>query len=113
MLVSNVKPPIIPLGTLRDQIAQTVAAAKAYDLQDVRVRLGIQQAVESDDGQEAFGSKRQYVWCRILSWEEPALLDLAARVLREYPSDDLADTLASVSVRRDKLASKRLPTAVS
>lgn len=103
----------IPLDTLREQIAQAVAAAKAYDVPDVCLRLGIQQAVEENDAQEAFNSKRLYVRRRILSWHEANLLDLAARVLREYPSEDLADTVSemkahaehrvSTLVRRDVL----------
>ncbi|AOK06933.1 hypothetical protein LGM90_29145 [Burkholderia sp. AU28942] len=106
MLVSNIKPPIIPLDTLRDLIAQTIAAAKAYDLPDVCVRLGIQQAVEPDDGQEAFSSKRQYVRRRILTWDEPALLDLAARALREYPSEDLADAFNEMTLHAEHRVSQ-------
>lgn len=55
---SSVKPSVIPLDTLRDLIAQAVATAKAYDVPEVCVQLGIQQAVGPHDGQEAFGSKR-------------------------------------------------------
>ncbi|PRG41446.1 hypothetical protein C6T68_05405 [Burkholderia multivorans] len=104
---------LIPLDTLKEQIAQAVATAKAYDVPDVCVRLGIQQAVEENDSQEAFNSKRLYVRRRILSWCEADLLDLAARVLREYASEDLADTVSEMTdhsehrvsalVRRDVL----------
>ena len=106
-------PMLIPLDTLKEQIAQAVATAKAYDVPDVCVRLGIQQAVEENDSQEAFNSKRLYVRRRILSWCEADLLDLAARVLREYASEDLADTVSEMTdhsehrvsalVRRDVL----------
>ncbi len=57
-----------------------ITSAKAYEVPDVCVRLGIQQAVAEGDAQEAFGSKRMYVLRRILSWDESELLALAARV---------------------------------
>lgn len=98
MQESLVTPSVIPLDTLREQIAQAVAAAKAYEVPDACVRLGIQQAVEEVDAQEAFSSKRLYVRRRILSWNEADLLDLATRVLREYPSEDLADTVSEATV---------------
>ncbi|SOZ24686.1 conserved hypothetical protein [Cupriavidus taiwanensis] len=113
MLVSNVRSPNVPLDTLRDLIANAIAIAKANDVPDVCVRLGIQQAVGPDDAQEAFGSKRRYVRRRILARDEPALLELAALVLREYHSEDLAETVSEMThhtehrvsqlVRRDVL----------
>lgn len=101
-----VKPPLIPLDTLREHIALAVATAKAYDVPDVCVRLGIQQTVGPDDAQEAFGSKRMYVRRRILTLDEAALLELAARVLREYPSDDLADIMSEMTVHAEHRVSQ-------
>lgn len=98
---SLVTPVLIPLDTLREQIGQAVAAAKAYDVPDACVRLGIQQAVEEGDAQEAFSSKRLYVRRRILSWNEADLLALAMRVLREYPSEDLTDTVSEMTVHAE------------
>ncbi|WP_080430469.1 hypothetical protein [Burkholderia ubonensis] len=98
---SLVTPVLIPLDTLREQIAQAVAAAKAYEVPDACVRMGIQQAVEESDAQEAFSSKRLYVRRRILSWSEADLLDLAKRVLREYPSEDLADTVSETTIHAE------------
>lgn len=92
---------LIPLDTLREQIAQAIAAAKAYEVPDVCVRLGIQQAVADSDAQEAFGSKRMYVRRRILSWDEADLLTLAARVLREYASEDLENTLSEMTLHAE------------
>lgn len=92
---------LVPLDTLREHIARAVAATKAYEIPDECVRLGIQQAVEDGDAQEAFNSKRLYVRHRILTWSEQALLDLATRVLREYPSDDLADTVSEMTVHAE------------
>lgn len=98
---SLVTPALIPLDTLREQIAQAIAAAKAYEVPDACVRLGIQQAVEEGDAQEAFSSKRLYVRRRILVWNEADLLDLAMRVLREYASEDLADTVSEITVHAE------------
>ncbi|RQR56379.1 hypothetical protein DIE21_01685 [Burkholderia sp. Bp9140] len=92
---------LVPLDTLREHIARAVAAAKAYEIPDACVRLGIQQAVEESDAQEAFNSKRLYVRHRILTLGEQALLDLAMRVLREYPSEDLADTVSEMTVHAE------------
>lgn len=101
MRSSLVTPTLIPLDTLREQIAQAVAAAKAYDVPDACVRLGIQQAVEEGDAQDAFNSKRLYVRRRILSWNKADLLALATLVLREYPSEDLANTVNEMTVHAE------------
>lgn len=102
---STITPPLVPLETLREQIARAVAAAKAYDVPAACVRLGIQAGVEASDEQEAFGSKRIYVRRRILAWSESDLLDLAARVQREYPSDELADTVSEMTLHAEHRAS--------
>lgn len=97
----QVTPVLIPLDTLREQIAQAVASAKSYDLPGVCLRLGIQQSVDENDAQEAHSSKRLYVRGRILSWNEAELLALASRVLREYASEDLADTLSELTLHSE------------
>lgn len=113
--------PTIPLDTLRELIAQAVAEVKAHEVPAACVRLGIQPTVEADDAQDAYRSKRLYVRRRILTWNEVDLLALAARVLREYASKDLADTVSEMTVhaehrvselvRRDVLkVLSRLPT---
>lgn len=91
----------IPLDSLREQIAQAVAVAKAYDLPDICVSLSIQEAVGEGDEQDAFSSKRLYVRRRILSWSEADLLALAERVLREFPSDQLADTVSEMTIHSE------------
>lgn len=96
-----VTPMRIPLDSLREQIAQAVAVAKAYDIPGTCVRLGIQETVEEGDEQDAYSSKRLYVRHRILSWGEADLLALAERVLREFPSDDLADTVSEMTVHSE------------
>ncbi|MCX4150127.1 MULTISPECIES: hypothetical protein [Paraburkholderia] len=49
---SLVTPALVPLDTLREQIAQAVAAAKAYDVPGRVCQLGIQQAVEEGDAED-------------------------------------------------------------
>lgn len=98
---SPVTPVLVPLDTLREQIALAVATAKAYDVPAACLRLGIQTEVAEADAQEAFGSKRIYVRRRILAWGEADLLGLAARVLREYPSDELADTVSEMTLHAE------------
>lgn len=106
MLGSSVKLPIVPFETLREQIAQALAVVKAYELPHVCVRLGIQPSVEPEDGQEAHGSKRVYVRRRILGLSEPALLELAAKVLREFPNEDLAETFTELAAHGEHRVSK-------
>lgn len=98
---SPVTPALVPLDTLREQIAQAVATVKAYDVPAACLRLGIQTEVAEGDAQEAFGSKRIYVRRRILALSEADLLGLAARVLREYPSNDLADTVSEMTLHAE------------
>lgn len=94
--------PRIPLDTLREQIAGAIQAnVKAYSVPSACVRLGIQSEIGECDGQEAFGSKRMYVKSRILELNEPELLALGARVLNEYPADDLADSVSEMSVHAE------------
>lgn len=98
---AQVKSALIPLDTLREQIAQAIATAKAYDVPSVCVRLEIQQTVADGDEQEAFGNKRMYVRRRILLWDEADLIALAARVLREYASVDLENTVSEMTVHTE------------
>lgn len=105
---------VIPLETLREHIAEAVAASvKAYNVPAACVRLGIQDSVEESDGMEAFGSKRMYVKSRLLSLNRADLLCIAEAVLLEYASEDLSDTVSEMTrhaehrvselVRRDVL----------
>lgn len=103
---SDVKRPIVPTETLREQIAHALAVTKAYELPGVCVRLGIQPSVEPDDGQEAHASKRAYIRRRILVMNEPALLDLAEKVLREFSSEDLADTFSEMALHGEHRVSQ-------
>lgn len=93
---------LIPLDTLREQIGQVISGnVKAYDVPAACVRFGIQDKVEESDAEEAFRSKRIYVRTRILPWPERELLALAAAVLREYASEELADTVSEMTVHAE------------
>lgn len=101
MQESLVKPMPIPLETLREQIACAIATAKAHEVPDACVRLGILHIVNENDRDEAFRGKRQYVRRRILKLKGEDLLDLATRVLLEFSSDDLADTVSEMTVHAE------------
>lgn len=92
----------IPVDTLRDHIAEAIAGnVKAYNVPEVCVRLGIQETVSDNDGAEAFGSKRIYVKSRLLARNEADLLQIAERVLREYSSPDLSDTVSEMTLHAE------------
>lgn len=80
--------------------------AKAHEVSAACVSLGIQPAVEAGDEQEAFRGKRLYVRKRILTWSEADLLSLATRVLREYASEELADTVSEMSLHAEHRVSE-------
>ena len=93
---------IVPVDTLRDHIAEAVAGnVKAYNVPEACVRVGIQPSVEESDASEAFGSKRIYVKNRLLSMDETDLLQIAERVLREYASADLAETVSEMTLHAE------------
>lgn len=105
---------VVPLETLRDHIAEAIAASvKAYNVPAACVRLGIQGSIEESDGTEAFGSKRMYVKSRLLSLSRADLLHVAEATLLECASEDLSDTVSEMTrhaehriselVRRDVL----------
>lgn len=92
----------VPAEELREQIGRTVAAgAKAYNVPEVCVRVGIQSSVEENDSQEAFSSKRLYVVRRLKDWDQAALLELAARVLREHQSPELQDLVSELTLHAE------------
>jgi hypothetical protein len=102
MAAPTTRPTSIPLDTLREQISQAISGnVKAYDVPAACVRFGIQDKVDETDAQEAFGSKRIYVRTRILPWHRRELLALATAVLREYASEDLADTVSEMTVHAE------------
>jgi hypothetical protein len=93
----------IPLDDLRMRIAEALAhAVKSYNLPSVAIRLGLSQGSE----EEAHRSKRLYVANRLQDWTEPDLLRLAATVVDEYGSVELADVLSELTTHADHRLSK-------
>ena len=86
--------PRIPLDTLRDRIAEAIAAhVKAYNLPSVGERLGL----GSGKSDEANRSKRLYVKARILNMDETELLKLARGVVTEFGDERLSDMLSEMT----------------
>ncbi|NKI70269.1 hypothetical protein GN109_12650 [Collimonas pratensis] len=95
----GVPAPKVALDTLRDRIAEGIAAnVKAYNVPAVCVRVGIQEGVEPGDADEAFRSRRVYVKNRLVQLEKPALLTIAAAVLKEFDIPNLAEIVSELTV---------------
>jgi hypothetical protein len=98
---------LIPLDTLRDRIAEAVAAnVKAYNVPAVCVRVGIQQSVEPDDSNEAFRSRRVYVKNRLLNFNGPELLRIAGEILKEFSNAALEDVVSEMTVHAERRISE-------
>lgn len=97
MVGSSIKLPIIPLETIRQLITDVLYDVKSYKLPHVCTRVGIQPSVTPEDEAEAFSSKRSYISRRILDCNEEALIELARKVLCEYPSEGLAEAIAEMT----------------
>jgi hypothetical protein len=70
------------------------------------MRLGIQPSIGSGDEAEAFSSKKSYIARRIDDLNGEALIDLARKVLLEYPSEDLAEAFAEMTQHGQHRVSK-------
>lgn len=106
MVGSSINLPVVPFETIRRLITDVLYDVKSYKLPHVCTRLGIQPAVGPDDEAEAHNSKRTYISRRILDFSEEALIDLARKVLREYPSEDLTEALAELTEHSERRVSK-------
>ena len=106
MVGSSINLPVVPFETIRRLITDVLYDVKSYKLPHVCTRLGIQPAVGPDDEAEAHNSKRTYISRRILDLGEEALIDLARKVLREYPSEDLTEALAELTEHSQRRVSK-------
>jgi len=88
----------IPLDTLRDEIAQALAAAvKSYNLPSVCLGLGL----VTGDTSEAHSSKRVYVKNRLMSHMEPELLQIAKRVVEQFDVPALADLVSEITTHAE------------
>src|SRR6185437_7124286 len=74
---------------LRQAITDALYDVKAYSLPSVCVGFGL----ASGDKDEAFNSKRLYVWHRIASLSGERLLAVAKAVVAEYPSQALEEAI--------------------
>ncbi|WP_117334387.1 hypothetical protein [Paraburkholderia sp. DHOC27] len=106
MAGSSIKLPIIPLETIRQLITDVLYDVKSYKLPHVCMRLGIQPSINPEDEAEAFSSKKLYINRRILEFNENALIELARKVLREYPSEGLAEAIAEMTEHGQHRVSK-------
>lgn len=88
----------IALDSLREQIAQAVANAKAYDVPAVCVRVGIQKIEVEEDRAEAYNSKRLYVKSRLKTRTPAELLQIGQSVLTEFSDETLADTISEMTL---------------
>ena len=79
---------------LQEEIVETMAIEKAYNLPQVCKTLGL----EEGDEQEAFGSKRVYVRRRIVGYTKKELLGLAHEVMKRYPSESLQNIVNSFEI---------------
>lgn len=70
---------------LREAVANTFAAEKAYNVPGVCRRYGLEDGEES----EAFQSKRKYVLRRLQPLADDRLLDIARQVARNFDNDEL------------------------
>lgn len=92
--------------TLRDLIASTLHAVKAYELPQICVGLGIQAEALPEDATEANSSKRVYVKRRLAGWSLAQLVELGERVLQERDSEALEDAIAELTAKQRKQLSE-------
>ena len=97
----------IPLDTLRDQIADTIGAnVSAHNVPTVCQSVGIQDVVQEGDASEAYRSKRAYVKRHLLKRDKLALLEIAVKVLTEFASPALENTLSEMTTHAEHRVSQ-------
>jgi AbiJ N-terminal domain 3 len=97
----------IPLDTLRDQIAETIGAnVSAQNVPTVCQSVGIQEDVQEGDSADAFRSKRAYVKRHLLKRDKTALLQISAKVLTEFASPALENTLSEMTTHAEHRVSQ-------
>lgn len=85
-------PPAILLRELRQQLASAIADAKAYDVPNLCVRLGLPDGTE----QEAFSSKYRYAFSRLAAVDAEVAIRAAQQLLAEVENFALAEAAAHV-----------------
>ncbi|OWT72951.1 MULTISPECIES: hypothetical protein [unclassified Achromobacter] len=97
MAGSSAKLPEASFEAIRALIPNVLHDVKSYELPRVCMHLGIQASVAPDDEAEAHSSKRSYVLARIADLSADGLVELAGKVLCEYPSEDLREALVELT----------------
>src|ERR1017187_8680068 len=85
------------LEALKDNIARSLASAKAYNLPNLCTELGLQGGEES----EAYSSKYYYVLRRVQPLGKEEAIEVAKRALERYPSFSLEETLQLLNPPKD------------
>ncbi|MDR6419965.1 hypothetical protein J2801_002216 [Paraburkholderia phenoliruptrix] len=106
MVGSSIKLPAVSFETIRKLIPDVLHEVKSYKLPRVCTELGIQQSVGPGDETEAHNSKRSYVSTRIADLGEDTLVELARKVLRNYPNEDLMEALVELTEHGQHRVSK-------
>lgn len=83
--------------------AEVIAAAKAYDVPPLCVRLGLSEGSEA----EAMGSKLKYAHSRLMEMSPVAVLTAARALVSEEPDFDLSELLAKVDEVGTEIVSMR------
>ena len=102
---------MVTLNDVKREIAEAIAAEKAYGLPRLCVNYGL------DDGSEdeAYRSKRSYVLKRLVGKDREFILELSKRVMEEYPTSNLEKVLNKYftedffnisNITRDKILKK-------
>ena len=84
------------INELRERIAEVVAAAKAYDVPAICVRLGLAEGTE----EEAMRSKLRYVNSRLLPLPTAQVVEAAQILLEQEQDFFLSELLAQVTEQR-------------
>ena len=81
---------MVTLDDVKREIAEAIAAEKAYGLPRLCVNYGL------DDGSEdeAYRSKRSYVLKRLAGKDREFILELSKRVMEGYPTSNLGKVLS-------------------
>lgn len=85
-------PPPTLIRELRQQLASAIADAKAYDVPNLCVRLGLPEGTE----QEAFSSKHRYASSRLAAVDTEVVARAARQLLAEVENFALAEAVAHV-----------------
>ncbi|OGR00437.1 MAG: hypothetical protein A2511_10535 [Deltaproteobacteria bacterium RIFOXYD12_FULL_50_9] len=97
-MAARAKTQLIPLDTLRNRIAEALAAnVKSYNIPKVCTGLGLAPGEDN----EAHSSKRIYVKNRLIGFEKPDLLRIADDVLKNFENTALSDVVSEMTIHAE------------